>query len=118
MEAAARPAPLPAGRLRFKDNAIRDIRYLDVESGLHSSYILDVEEDNQGYLWFATDNGEFMEGMVAVAVPVYDGNQRLVSTLSVHAPEQRLSMQAALGHVDMLKDSAAQLSRLVSEGLD
>ncbi|WP_372886425.1 IclR family transcriptional regulator [Shimia sp.] len=62
----------------------------------------------------ATDAGEFMEGMIAVAVPILDPNGRLVSTLSIHAPEQRLSLAAALGHLEVLKDTARQLSGLLS----
>lgn len=64
---------------------------------------------------YATDNEEFMEDMIAVAVPILDGNGRLVSTLSFHAPRQRLSMEDAIGHVDRMKASAAGLSDLLSE---
>ena len=64
---------------------------------------------------YATDNAEFMEDMIAAAVPILDGNRRLVSTLSFHAPAQRLSMADAIGHVDRLKDAAERLSDLLSE---
>lgn len=64
---------------------------------------------------YATDDEEFMEGMIAVAVPIFDGNDRLVSTLSFHAPQQRLSMADAIGHVDRLRASATRLSDLLSE---
>lgn len=62
---------------------------------------------------FSTDDSEFMEGMIAVAVPILEGNKRLVSTLSFHAPMQRLSLQDATKHVDLLKSAAAQLSSLL-----
>jgi len=65
---------------------------------------------------YSTDNEEFMEDMIAVAVPILDSNGRLVSTLSFHAPEQRLSMSDAIGHVDRLKAAAERLSGLLSEG--
>lgn len=65
---------------------------------------------------YATDNEEFMDEMIAVAVPILGGNGRLVSTLSFHAPAQRLSMKDAIGHVDRLKASAKLLSDLISEG--
>jgi DNA-binding IclR family transcriptional regulator len=62
----------------------------------------------------AEDAEEFMEGMVAVAVPVLDDQRRLVSTLSVHAPTLRLSLDAARGHVPRLREAAAELSRLLT----
>lgn len=65
---------------------------------------------------YATDNAEFMEDMIAVAVPIRDHNGRLVSTLSFHAPVQRLSMAEAIRHVDRLRASAKHLSDLLSDG--
>lgn len=62
---------------------------------------------------YATDNGEFMEGMIAVAVPILGAEGRLVSTLSFHAPEQRLSLAEAEAHVGVLQEAAARLSRLL-----
>lgn len=62
---------------------------------------------------YATDNGEFMESMIAVAVPICEPNGRLVSTLSFHAPQQRLPLDRALGHVERLKASARQLETLL-----
>lgn len=66
----------------------------------------------QGY---STDNEEFMEDMIAVAVPILDGNGRLVSTLSFHAPAQRIAMSKAIDHVDLLKATAERLSDLIYE---
>lgn len=63
---------------------------------------------------YATDNGEFMDEMIAIAVPIFDSNRRLVSTLSFHAPEQRLSLEAAVEHVDKLTEAAARLSNLLT----
>ena len=65
---------------------------------------------------YALDDEEFMEGMVAVAVPILDGHGRLVSTLSVHAPVQRFSLADAERHAETLKSAAAQLSGLMIEG--
>ena len=63
---------------------------------------------------YATDNEEFMEGMIAVAVPIKSQNGRLVTTLSFHAPVQRLSLPMALEHVETLKSAASDLSQLIS----
>ncbi|UWR22608.1 IclR family transcriptional regulator [Sulfitobacter sp. S190] len=65
---------------------------------------------SQGY---STDTEEFMEGMVAVAVPIFDSEKRLMSTLSVHAPTQRVSLSDLKFHLPRLKTSAAELSELV-----
>lgn len=62
---------------------------------------------------YATDDEEFMEGMVAVAVPIRDDHGRLMSTLSVHAPTQRVSITDLIGHLALLHKSAEDLSELV-----
>ena len=63
---------------------------------------------------FSTDNEEFMEGMAAVAVPIHDEQRRLVSTLSVHAPLQRLGLPELVGRVTTLQSAAAELSELIN----
>jgi DNA-binding IclR family transcriptional regulator len=64
---------------------------------------------------FSTDNTEFMDGMVACAVPILDGRGRLVSTLSIHAPTQRMSMDDVKSHVPLMHETAAKLTKLVME---
>ena len=62
---------------------------------------------------YSTDNEEFMEGMVAIAVPIWDNQQRLMSTLSIHAPIQRVSISDLEAHLERLKTAAADLSEIV-----
>ncbi|MGF1445210.1 MAG: IclR family transcriptional regulator [Pikeienuella sp.] len=62
---------------------------------------------------FGEDAEEFMEGMIAVAVPVLDDQSRLLSTVSFHAPKMRLSLAEARRHVPKLRSAAAELVRLV-----
>lgn len=62
---------------------------------------------------YSTDNEEFMEGMVAVAVPIRDNLGRLMSTLSVHAPTQRISLDALKGHLQRLRTAASDLSEMM-----
>jgi DNA-binding IclR family transcriptional regulator len=62
---------------------------------------------------YATDNEEFMEGMVAVAVPLLDAQRRLMSTLSVHAPMQRGDLEVLTAHLPRLQAAAAELAELV-----
>ena len=62
---------------------------------------------------YAQDREEFMEGMIALAVPVSDGHGRLLATLSFHAPTQRMSLDAAHKHLPRLQKAAAELAKLV-----
>lgn len=62
---------------------------------------------------FATDDQEFMIGMVAIALPVSDPRGRLMSTISIHAPIQRVDLGQLQRHLDDLQTAAKQLSALV-----
>ncbi len=64
---------------------------------------------------YSTDNEEFMESMVAVAVPLLDAQGRLMSTLSIHAPTQRISLEGLEQHLPRLQDAARDLSELVRD---
>lgn len=64
---------------------------------------------------FSTDNAEFMDDMVACAVPILDGRGRLVSTLSIHAPTLRMSMEDVKSHVPLMHETAGKLTKLVLE---
>ena len=66
---------------------------------------------NRGY---SIDNQEFMEDMVAIAVPILDDQKRLTSTLSVHAQVQRHSLEALKSHLERLKAGAHELSELIN----
>jgi DNA-binding IclR family transcriptional regulator len=63
-----------------------------------------------------TDDEEFVDGMVAVAVPVTDPRGRLIATLATHAPRQRMTLEAARRHLPALRRAAAQLSELLGGG--
>ena len=62
---------------------------------------------------YATDNQEFMDGMLALAVPICDDQRRLLSTLSIHVPNQRLDMERLLTHLPRLREARSQLEELV-----
>ena len=62
---------------------------------------------------YSTDNEEFMDGMVAIAVPIHDNHGRLMSTLSVHAPTQRVTLSDLEQHLELFRQAAADLSELV-----
>lgn len=62
---------------------------------------------------YSTDNEEFMDGMVAIAVPIKDDLGRLMSTLSIHAPIQRVRISDLEGHLERLRAAATDLSEVV-----
>ncbi|MEO1638576.1 MAG: IclR family transcriptional regulator [Pseudomonadota bacterium] len=66
----------------------------------------------QGY---STDSEEFMEGMTAIAVPIMDNQGRLMSTLSIHAPEQRRDLPDLVTFLDDLRRAAHELSMVVNQ---
>ncbi|MEP3276930.1 MAG: IclR family transcriptional regulator [Stappiaceae bacterium] len=64
---------------------------------------------------YALDNEEFMDGMIAIAVPIHDDQNRLLSTISFHAPTQRLSLDQSHVYIDTLKHAAGEISKLIRE---
>ncbi len=64
---------------------------------------------------YATDNEEFVPGMVAIATPVLDANDRMVASLAFHAPTPRMKLKEAITYLDVLKSAASQLSDIIRE---
>lgn len=62
---------------------------------------------------FSRDNEEFIDNLVAVAVPVQDPNGRLFAALAFHGPTQRLSLEEAEAQIDVLTSAASQLSKII-----
>ena len=62
---------------------------------------------------FALDREEFIEGMVAIAVPVRDMAGRFVAALAFHGPVQRISIDSALARKDVLTDGARRLTNVL-----
>lgn len=65
---------------------------------------------------YGADNEEFLEGMVAVAVPVTDAKGRLLATLALHGPTQRLTLEKATTHIPRMRLAAERLGRLFQDG--
>lgn len=63
----------------------------------------------QGY---SVDNEEFIEAMVAVAVPLTDRHGRMYATLAVHGPLPRFTLERGLGFLPRLRTAAEELMRL------
>lgn len=64
----------------------------------------------QGY---AIDDEEFMDGMIAIAVPVRDHRGRFVAALAFHGPSMRLSVEGIIGKKQVLLDGAQKLSTIL-----
>jgi DNA-binding IclR family transcriptional regulator len=73
---------------------------------------LGVELDGIRRTRIGTDDEEFLEGMVAVAVPVTDEDGRFFASLAVHAPIMRMTIGQAMNYVPVLQEAATQLARL------
>ena len=64
----------------------------------------------QGY---ALDDEEFMEGMVAIAVPVRDDQGRFAAALAFHGPSQRMTIEQAFERRNVLLEGAKKLTEAV-----
>ena len=67
---------------------------------------------------YATDDEEFMEGMIALAVPVRDLQGQLFATLSFHAPTIRMSLDDAVSHLPTVQQAASELEAIVNATRD
>lgn len=64
----------------------------------------------QGY---ALDREEFIEGMVAIAVPISDRQGRFIASVAYHGPTQRLSLTEAVAKKEILQTASKKLSALL-----
>lgn len=62
---------------------------------------------------YAIDNQEYIDGMVALAVPVMDQQQRLVATLSFHAPTMRVPVESLDDYLPEVQRAGQLLSELL-----
>ncbi len=72
------------------------------------------ELDHVSEQQLAVDNEEFIDGMVAIAVPVKDINGRLIACLFTHAPVIRCSLEDLLGFEPLLRQAAQELEQVIS----
>ncbi len=62
---------------------------------------------------FARDNEEFIDNLIALAVPIPDPSDRLFAVLAFHGPVQRMSMEEAEAHLPDLRRAAMKLSEII-----
>ncbi len=61
------------------------------------------------------DDEEFVQGMVAVAVPIDDERHQLMATVAVHGPVDRMSFEEVRRHVPALREAAGELRAIFLE---
>jgi len=64
---------------------------------------------------FATNNEENLLGLIALAVPIYDGDGRVVAGLAVHAPAARMDLNGCEEQLPLLRSVAAKLQREIAQ---
>jgi len=64
-----------------------------------------IKKEGVGY-----DNEEFLTGMVAIAVPVFDKSNRVCFTVAVHAPTTRKRLDDLRQYIPSLRKAAAALA--------
>lgn len=64
-----------------------------------------IKEEGVGY-----DNEELLTGMVAIAVPVFDKDNRICFTVAVHAPTSRKQLDDLRQYIPSLRRAAAALA--------
>jgi IclR family transcriptional regulator, acetate operon repressor len=82
---------------RFTDYTITDPEKL-------SEHFRQIRE--QGY---SINNQEDSVGLIALAVPIRNSNNKVFAGLAIHGPEARMSIDAARTHVGLLQKAALQL---------
>lgn len=64
---------------------------------------------------YSIDDEEFIEGLVALAVPVLNAQGQIVAGIACHGPKPRLSVETALSHLPLLRRAAADLGMTLPE---
>lgn len=71
---------------------------------------LDAELERIAKNGYSTDDQEFLEGLVAIAVPVKDRRGTVVAAVACHGPLPRFSLEKAMTLVPNLKEAAERLA--------
>ncbi|MEM1364684.1 MAG: IclR family transcriptional regulator [Pseudomonadota bacterium] len=104
-------ASLPTRKRRRMVAALQLEPY--TERTITSQQKLSSELESVSAQGFAVDDCEFMDGMVAVAVPLYDLQGRYHASVAVHGPQQRFDIKTAAQRADLLKQAADRLQTII-----
>ena len=87
----------PGPYRRYTENTITDPE--ELQKALRR-----IRNDGMG-----TDVGEFLEGSVAVSVPVTDAQGRVCATVAVHGPAPRVTLRSCMDFLPALRRAAAAM---------
>ncbi len=109
-------ASLPPGKRKTCVSALT-LEKKTPATHVHQDSLLDElgEIARNGY---ALDREEFLEGMIAIAVPVKDPEGRFVAALAFHGPTQRMSIPGAIEKNELLQATARKLSNALFPDAD
>jgi DNA-binding IclR family transcriptional regulator len=62
---------------------------------------------------YSTDREEFIAGLIAVAVPVFDDEGALRAAIALHAPSARMSLEEAIRQLPRLQQAAERMRTLL-----
>jgi len=80
------------------------------EQGLFETALAEVRAQR-----FATDDEEYLAGLVCVAVPVVDAKGRSSAAVAVQAPAARMPLATALTHLPALRRAAQAMAPMFSD---
>ena len=60
---------------------------------------------------YSTDDEEFLQGLVAVAVPITDRKGQVFAAVACHAPVARMDLKSLIAEVPRLRASAAKIAQ-------
>jgi len=118
------PAYATAGGKMYLSSLAVDVRKRVVRSApllahtlntLVDRTALEAELERTAARGHALDNEEYIDGMVALAVPVENAQGRLYATLSFHAPCMRVPFEHVTAFLPALETAAAELAALIGD---
>ena len=83
---------------RHTDQTITDPQALELQ-------LQKIAEEGVGF-----DTGEYLEGMVAIAVPVIGEDNRMCFAIAIHAPSARKSLSELRQYLPVLRHAAARMA--------
>ncbi len=72
---------------------------------------LETELDKIRKTQIGIDNEEFIEGMTAIAIPVFDSKKNICATIAVHGPTVRLPLARAITLAPALRKAAGAIEK-------
>lgn len=97
----------PAARRRLIDSLTlsRHTELTITDPELLEQQLRKIADEGVGY-----DTGEFLEGMVAIAVPVIGDDNRMCFAIAIHAPSVRKSLSELRQYLPTLRHAAARMA--------